>query len=838
MADLNLDQVTEALKGMFTPSNHFVFWYDDQASFSDNIDDLQQRLDQPIIRMAPDEQFKTKLKLLELQKSGESALVYSPAPMPELKLNFLADFIRFSKTYTADATLMLINELGLPSEQKAWLESHAQFFGSRERKEKFQRLYRPGIDPGMTVLAVLSKADEVRLNAVLRAVLHNGSLDDDNAILQLFAKYGLLETFWSFVVQAYGYTKTKPTLRGLMTAILLNFAFDEAQLDLPTSFADYQLGMVNNAISFVQNSRNMIDVKADLFRIATDVWQFVHAESQFKRLDISQLIKIDAFPQIDIMIVQWMTARLLDDDIAVRVGDMTLKEAINLRGKMAYHEKYDRLYQIELAAVTLLGFHVKGNAENLDDMIDDYTSHDYRIDTTYREFVVSLMNVDPDQIELVEGLRSKVENSYLNDYLAHSVSSWNQVYSPQAIVPSHQQRRFYSNFVTSEQQRTVVIISDAFRFEAAKELQAKLDRQDKFETKMDWMVTGLPSVTYFGMAALLPNHHLAYHGEKNVTVDGQNVDNVDKRREVLQAENPASQAIQVSKFLNMNTEERKALLTGQQIVYLYHNEIDVTGESAKTESSVFKAVDHTIDTLSRTIEYLRNLSVSNILVTADHGFIYRWAPIDEANKTDISNFETDKKEQRYAFSQRPIELTGVGYQRLGDLLGNDDPTYVNYPTNFNIFRAPGASQNYVHGGASAQEMLVPVVNIKLRKGRSQAVSAKIHDVTSSRRITSRQMTVRVMQDEAISDVNTLAHYSIYFADDQHRKISGVTPFVADIANQDPTARIKNIRLTLTEQTFENGQTYHLILHNDETDVEYSSDYQMDIVIQGGFGFDI
>lgn len=635
-----------------------------------------------------------------------------------------------------------------------------------------------------------------------------------------------------------GIRKKQPTLRGLMTAILLNFAYDEAQLDLPSSFADYQLNPVNNAISFVQNSRNMIDARDDLFKIAREVWQFVHAETQFKRLDIPQLIKIDAFPQIDELIIAWMTDRLLDNDIAVRVGEKTLEQAISLREKLAYHKEYDQLYQIEMAAVTILRFQPKGNADNLEVLISDYTTHDYRIDTTYREFVAKLMSVNPDQETLVEGLRWKVENTYLNDYLAHSVSEWNRVYSPKQVSQAHQQRRFYSTFVTSEQQKTVVIISDAFRFEAAKELQAKLDGQDKFESKMNWMITGLPSVTYFGMPALLPNHHLDYHGEKNVTVDDQTCDTVDKRREILQAENQSSQATQVSKFLSMNTEQRKALLSGQQIVYLYHNEIDVTGESAKTENNVFKAVDETIDALSRTIELLRNLSVRNILVTSDHGFIYRWAPIDEANKIDISDFKTIKKEQRYAFSKVPIELTGVGSQRLGDLLGNDDPTYVDYPTNFNIFKAPGASQNYVHGGASLQEMVVPVLNVKLQKGRSQAVSAKIHDVTSSRRITSRQVTVRVMQDDPISDVNTLAHYSIYLTDDEHRKISGVTPFVADIADKDPNARIKNVRLTLSEQPFENGKMYHLILHNTETDVEYSSDYQMDIVIQGGFGFDI
>ena len=52
-----------------------------------------------------------------------------------------------------------------------------------------------------------------------------------------------------------------------------------------------------------------------------------------------------------------------------------------------------------------------------------------------------------------------------------------------------------------------MIISDAFRFEAAAELKRKLDDQDVYSTELDTVYSGLPSVTYFGMPALLPHQH-------------------------------------------------------------------------------------------------------------------------------------------------------------------------------------------------------------------------------------------------------------------------------------------------------------------------------------------
>ncbi|WP_125697097.1 BREX-1 system phosphatase PglZ type A [Lacticaseibacillus yichunensis] len=837
MAELNLTQITEALNGMFTPSNHFVFWYDDEGAFADNIVELRENLNVPIIEMAASQQFHTKLQLLEIQEAGGSALVYSPVPKPALNEDFLADFERFSRSYSADAVTMLREELQLPADQQGFVSDQQAFFASKERKTRFQKLYGPKKNPTLTLLAVLSKADEVTLSGVLRAVIHE-STDADNSILSSFAKYGVLTQFWDFIAKGYGYVPAEPTLLGLMSAIFLNFAFDQGQVELPDYYHTYKITQVNNAISFIQNSRNLFTAQQDIQRTAVEVWQAVDAAQQFQKLDVSVLMHIDAFPQLDRMIVKWLTGRLLDGDVATKVGRNTLDELISQRQNMTYHEQYDQVYEIELAALRLLRFHNAGDSDDLGGLVQRYTTTEYTIDTTYRKFIQGMQKVIPDQEDLVVPLRAKVENTYLNDYLSTSINHWNQVYAPTKVPTRNLQRKFYSNYVSNQQNRTVVIISDAFRFEAAKELQAQLDQQDKFETTMDWTITGLPSVTYFGMPALLPNHQLAYAEEKKVTVDDQDCDSLEKRRAILQQEDPNSDAIGVTEFLAMSTDARTALLTGKNTLYMYHNEIDNTGESPRSENQVFDAVSRTIDQLSRVIEILRNRSIRNVLVTADHGFIYRWAPIDEANKIDISSFPTFKKEQRYAFSEQPIELTGVGSQKIGEILGNSDQRYVNYPTNFNIFKAPGAGQNYVHGGASLQEMLVPVLEVTTKRGRSQAENARIHDVTANSRITSRQLTVRLMQDDPISEMVTPAHYTIYFVDDAHRKISGETAFVADISDPDPKARIKPVRVTLAEQPFINGHTYHLVLHNDETGVEYTSDYQMDIVIQGGFGFDI
>ena len=51
--------------------------------------------------------------------------------------------------------------------------------------------------------------------------------------------------------------------------------------------------------------------------------------------------------------------------------------------------------------------------------------------------------------------------------------------------------------------------------------------------------------------------------------------------------------------------------------------IDARGDSAKTEEQVFEAVEDTLDELVTLVRKLTSANASNILVTADHGFIYQ-----------------------------------------------------------------------------------------------------------------------------------------------------------------------------------------------------------------------
>ena len=67
----------------------------------------------------------------------------------------------------------------------------------------------------------------------------------------------------------------------------------------------------------------------------------------------------------------------------------------------------------------------------------------------------------------------------------------------------------------------------------------------------------------------------------------------------------------------------------------------------------------------------------------------------------------------------PLEDDGIDHMSMGRVLGNEDSKVVSYPVSSNVFKVAGGGANYVHGGSSPQEMLVPVLEFKMERGHME-----------------------------------------------------------------------------------------------------------------------
>ena len=125
------------------------------------------------------------------------------------------------------------------------------------------------------------------------------------------------------------------------------------------------------------------------------------------------------------------------------------------------------------------------------------------------------------------------------------------------------------------------------------------------------------------MAALLPHETLRIDETNTgvVLVDGNSSQGTENRRKILErALLGRATALQAEALLGMTRDESRALFHEHEVVYIYQNRIDAMGDKRDTEEKVFEAVETALDELILIIKKLTAANVTNVLVTADHGF--------------------------------------------------------------------------------------------------------------------------------------------------------------------------------------------------------------------------
>jgi len=151
-----------------------------------------------------------------------------------------------------------------------------------------------------------------------------------------------------------------------------------------------------------------------------------------------------------------------------------------------------------------------------------YRKELFRFDQSYRHFHRAAEQVDVHGWTILQNLRQQVETAYTDWFLPHFGMAWSQVIEgdqgllAQWRIPDWTaQTDFYRHKVKTVLaspgvKRVFVIISDAFRYEAAEELNRLINTRNKYKATLDAMLGVLPSYTALGMAALLPHQQLAY----------------------------------------------------------------------------------------------------------------------------------------------------------------------------------------------------------------------------------------------------------------------------------------------------------------------------------------
>lgn len=836
-----------------------VFWQDEDREFETMLDELEIP-DVKIIKLTGTNNFAVK-KLLLHDDLTSNFLIYNPFSYTQQQDNWLRDIELFSEEYRADFISMQMSELNIASTpaMRKTVKVYSKFLENKDRIAKLKKIgreYQTPLQLHIDIMAVLAGLNGGSAQDVFIAVLAAGLDEDNNAALNNIKKFGNIDAFWQLARKYTGYIHEEDKPLGFFASHVLLTALAQTMNTSVLKGLERFISDSNKAYcySIVHEWRNR-EYNDDLFDLCRYIENELNLASRFEKQDIETLLTADIFPSIHESILKRFFSEVADHVVKV---ELMLKAAENRRTSGWYErfaDYYDCLYYMakmqEFYQDNAAGFHIVEPKA----IWKLYTETAYEMDSFYRHFHYAFGNsLKNSNVLLEDKLKHSaeyVEALYQNWYLKELTGCWTNAISENLsslgyVSEIGKQHDFYPRYVrplAGKNSRAFVIISDALRYEVAAELCDTIIRTTKGTAKLDAVQAIFPSITKFGMANLLPGRKLSVTEDMEVLVDGQHSRSTPEREKILCSGNPNSVAVQYTDVLNMKRADRRELVSGKEVVYIYHNTIDAIGDKAPTEKKVFEACEDAMQELSNILRIIINdMQGTDIFITADHGFLYTYSPLTESDKIGKSAFSGTVYEvgRRYAMTD---PLTAAEYlmpvQLEGEIGGIAVKGYT--PLDSTRIKITGGGENYVHGGVSLQEMVVPVIAFKNLRTTSkkyvEVSNAEIKLLSESRKVSNLLFSLDFFQRQPIGDKVQPCAYSIYMTDDEGVLISDRQTIIADRTSTNASERVFRVRFNLKAGAYDKNKIYRLVIAND-TDVPEEVEFHIDIAFADDFGFDL
>jgi uncharacterized protein (TIGR02687 family) len=837
-----------------------VFWHDEDGEFVNAIDELELP-GVNIIKLTGTNNFAVK-KLLSTDDLLGNYLVYDPLTYEKDQHDdWLLDIKLYSEEFRADLVSLQMEELFVEpsSAMRKTMKLYAKFLDNKERKAKLRRIgrtYQTPLQLHIDIMAVLCGLNGGSAQDVIIAVLTAGLEKENNDALINIEKFGNIDAFWQLVQKFTGYVYAEDRPLSDLAAHILITALSQT---MPASAMRGLERFISDPCKAYCYQLVHEWQRGDESETLIDICHYVENElrltDRFDKIEVSTLLKSDTFPAINESILK----RYL-----IEVGENVIKAediiyAVENRRTAAWYSLTDdyleSLYYIakmqEFYLARIDGFHIV-EPPNIWKL---YTTDAYEMDSHYRHFHIHFGNTLKYPNTLLEDALKKcsdvVENLYCEWFLKQLTLTWTQAIANDLdslgyVSEINEQRRFYNRYVSpnvSKGNRVYVIISDALRYEVAAELTEALGHNTKGKATLESVQAIFPSITKFGMAALLPGKEVSINDKIDVFVDGKPTVSTIQRGAILNEANPDSVVVNFKELLQMKKQERRDLVAGKDIVYIYHNAIDAIGDKSSTETKVFEACDTAIDELTAVVKIITgDLSGVNIFITADHGFLYTYKPLEESKKISRQTFGGEVYElgRRYALTATDTTADYVLPVKMEQTIGGI--TMKGYaPQDTVRIKVQGGGENYVHGGISLQEMVVPVIVYKgMRAGYKKYVEVQnpgLSLISESRKVSNLMFSLDFLQKQPVGEKVQPCNYNMYFTNDEGVPVSDFQTIIADRTSNNASDRVFRVRFTLKQMQYNRNKIYRLVIAND-TDAPEEVEFRIDIAFADDFGFDL
>lgn len=816
------NKISLALERLFD-KHRIVFWYDAKQELRDDFEALSlpgiEKLE------IANNEYGIKYRILRKQPE-QKFLLYRDGPQPDDLDNWLLDVQLAHGEFRTDQAALWLSELELGFQFVDLVQNHTEFFQAIKRREALKKQLKPDDTHGLIRLKMLAvcAGSEARMDTVIENLLQELAEGREEKI-KLIDRCSLDDFLWEQLSRYYGYKSQEPSIRDFIIELF------KSCYAMGTNDQD-QVTLNGDALVFLKRWKDSRQFENCFETLSAECAEVLGIEHDLSKRDFRQLIERDYFRLIDQKIisdlVREVTAR------TVSSGDVTIW--VRQRRQGHWYREFQHLYEsVDYAAQftqTLGEANLMMNS--LADGVQHYSRSWYRLDQLYRKFIYHVRMSG--QASLMENLADQIENLYSNNYLLKLGDSF-QTFVEESVqweaYPVRIQRQFFEHWVRPflrKDNKVCVIISDAMRYEIGDELLSLIRQEDRYSAELEPMLSMLPSYTQLGMAALLPNKLLEISDNETgaVLVDGQSSQGTANRTKILQsALNGRGQALTAEEFMAMNRDDSRELLKANDVIYIYHNRIDHTGDKMHSEGQAFEAAEQTLDELIRLIKKLTAANANNLLVTADHGFIYQHRTLEES---DFSSVEAEGisvlyRDRRFVLG-KGLKPSPALHAFTSAKLGLSSNIEIQIPKSINRLRLKGSGSRFVHGGASLQEVVVPILKInKKRQSDVTAVDIEILRGATSV-ITSGQLAVTLYQSGPATDKIQPRVLRAGIYSESGDLISDSHDLTFDLTSENPRERELQVRFVLTRKADEaNGQEVVLKLEEKHAGTSHYKEYK-------------
>lgn len=743
MSAVRADHVAELLVDRFSHTP-ILTWRDEHGEFTGMLDDVRDaivELGVEITVIAIDNnEFGTKNRLFTAA-DGEKFLLHRVGAVPADRDNWLLDVELGYGVFTADATDILVRDLGLASsEAKTVIAAHEVFFRSQDRVEQLRALLTSEDDANWirakmsAVVLGLRGEGSHRLHTITFTLLDDLA-GESTVKYDKLVEFSLDTFFWDGCRTIYGYIAEDPTVRGLAT-----WLFDQARNGWPTARTPAR-------IDFEQWRKDSAN-RNTFTTLALRAQEALNIKTQFQNenLDLDALVGNDLFPIIDTVLLNALAGAALHGKLSPEKAD----EIVRRRATTTWFSDHEHSYRAVAAAAGCLARIDVFQPEILDPAagITAYADTWSRIDRDYRTF---RYHAERHESDVPATLTDLVDRRYTVDYQQPLAEAWQgqvdtlERWRIDGITPLGQ----FAQFDLPSKAKTLVIISDALRYEIGVELAERITAEDRFTATVEPRLATLPSFTQLGMASHLPHQRLQIRDGSTVLADGKSTQGSANRKAIFGTVNATTLDYEDARA--KSKDEIRSLWSAHDAVVVYHNTIDATGDKADSERRTPEACVSALDEITSLIKRLsKNVRATRILVTADHGFLYQANELEPGfylSESPHGN-EVLAKKRRYVLGRGLVPNPAFTLWR-SDQLGLDGDMEVQIPKSLHRLRIQGYGVRFVHGGATLQEVVVPLVSIThSRTSDTSKVATSIN--TSTPTITSSSYSLMISQTEPVT----------------------------------------------------------------------------------------